>query len=484
MTRKTLAALGIFALLLVLVLIVKLMPEQTTEIAWAIPKLSETMDRVEITRQDTTVVLEKKGDQWAITQPKVYQASESAVKGLLELFEKPIGMDLKVPVKKEELARFEVEGDKGITVKIGVSGREVVAFVLGKSQGSRTFIKPLSEDVVYRAKATMRWKLDKGLAEWREKKIIGVEQTAASRVEITQPEGTRIELVKEGDKWKITQPAEHAADSSAISSLLGSLTSLQAADFADDIAPEAAGLGPADKPYTLVVSTTSDGEKGPQGIEVGQQVSKEQLEGKYPEDFFARRKGEVQIFVVRSYSVKNLRKKLTELKDRTVLSLDREQVIGLTLKTPQQEMVFEKVEELWEAKQPAELVGKLDPAQVSSLTSAISTLRAEELAEEGTKPEDVGLAPEPSSGRVEIRLKDGGTKALLLGKKEEGDNAKIFAKLADRETIYKLSDYSSRRFLGSPGTFRKAEGGPSPGMPGMPTMPGMMPPGMMPPGME
>lgn len=473
MTRKTLVALGTFGVLLLLVLVVRLMPEKVEEIAWSIPKLADTMDRVEVVRQGNTVVLEKKGEDWVITQPKVYEASETALKGLVELFDKPIGMDLKVPIKKEELARFEVDDEKGITVKVGVNGKEAASFVVGKTQGSRTFVKPLDQDVAYRAKASLRWKLDKGLEEWREKKVIGVDQKAVTKLEITQQDGTKAELVKEGDVWKITQPAEAAADGSTVSSLVSALGSLTAAAFADDVAPEQAGFGPADRPYTVVVTTSADGDKGPRGIEIGKVVGKEQLEGKYTEDFFARRKGESQLYVVRSYSVNNLRKKLSELKDRTVFKLPQDQVTGLTLKTPGQEIVFAKEGDAWKATKPAELVGKLDESQVRSLVSTLSMLRANELAEDGTSLEAAGLAGEPASGKVEVQLQDGGSKVLLLGKKLEGDTPMIYAKLADKETIFKLNEYSSRRFLTGPSSFRKVDGNaPSP------DISGSLPPGM------
>ncbi|MDY0059042.1 MAG: DUF4340 domain-containing protein [Myxococcota bacterium] len=479
MTRKTIVSLGVFGMLLLITLVVALMPERREEIAWSIPKLADTMDRIEIVRQGQTVVLEKKGEKWAITQPQVYEASASALEGLLELFAKPIGMSLKLPVKAEELAQFEVDADKGITLKIGVTGKEVTAFVIGKALGKDTFIKPVAEDTVYRAKASLRWKLDKGLDDWREKKIFDVDQNKVSRLVVTQPDGLVVELAKDGDKWKVVRPQEAPADGGTVSSLLNALAGLQAAAFADQIPMDQAGFAATDRPWVIQVATTEAPELV--GVEIGALVGKERLEGKYAEDSFVRRPGAGQLFVVRAYSVSNLRKGFSELRDRTIFSLSTDEVAELVVQGSGPRLHFVREAAGWNAKAPAELVGKVDENQVGSLVSTVATLRAAEIAAPATSPQEAGLAAEaPATAKLTLTMKDGTGHILLVGAKEPAPGngeARYFAKLASGELIYRIGEYTVQRFLKDVTSFKKVAGpGQGQGLPPelmMPPIPGM-----------
>ncbi len=465
MTRKTIVALIVFGVLLAITLVVELTPEHREEIAWSIPKLSDTLDRIEITRKGTTVVLEKKGDQWAITAPKVYEASKSAVEGVLKLFERPIGMDLKVVPKKEELERFKVAGDEAITVKLSAGGKQVVAFVVGKTVGSRTFIQPLDQkDVVYRARASLRWKLDKDLDDWREKKILDVDRDRIAKLKFTPGEGQPYALEKKGDTWSIVAPDEAKADGSTVSSLTSSLAALRAATFADDVPLEKTGL--KDHPFVIEVWTRPEGEdgkpttdgklEGPVGIEIGGQVGEDLLEGKYKDDYFVRRIGHPQVFVVRSYSVKNVRKRLSQLKDRQMLKLRSDDVVGITIRRKSDTLSFQKKDSKWTATEPKSLVDALDTTQVSALVASITSMRATEVVE-GKTPEQAGLAGDlPASALVEIQLQSGTTKTLRIGKKE-GSPPAYFARLDDEPTIYKINDYTARKFLREAVAFKKVK---------------------------
>ncbi len=489
MSRKTTASLIVFGVLLALVLLVKLLPEQREEIAWSIPKLSDTLDRVEIVRKGATVVMEKKGDTWVITQPKLYELNSTAFEGVLQLFEKPIGMDLKVPVKAEELARFDLTGDNAITLKLGAGGKELAAFVVGKTVGTRTFVKPLAEDVAYRAKASLRWKLDKELDDWREKKLLPLEREQITGLRLQGPAET-VELSKTGDTWRISQPAELAADGSTVTALLSALASARAAAFADDVPADKLGFGP--QSYRITVTYQAKAAEGaapaaapaPITLEFGGLAGKDLLEGKYEEDTFVRREGGTQVFVLRSYTVKSVQKRLSELRDRTLLTLQRDSITGMTLVSPARTVVLERKGEEWDASAPAELVGKLDPSQANSLLSTVSNLRAQEVAPAGSDPAALGLSAEaPASGKVDIRLADGTVRSLLLGKKLPEGPPQYYARMADGQEIYIVNDYTAQKLLKPVSGLRRVEGAPAGGMmpPGM--MPGMMPPGMMPPGM-
>ncbi len=497
MTRKTLIALGVLGVLLVVTLVVELRPETPQEIAWSIPKLSDTVDLIEITRKGETIVLEKKGETWAVTKPKVYEVSESTLKGVLELFDKRIGMDLKVALRDDkEAERFELKGDKAIGLKLGVGGRTVAEFTVGKSVGSRTFVQPAGEPVAYRAKGSLRWKLDKELDDWREKKIVAAGKDQIVRVRIRPEVGPEFEIEKKDGKWAITKPNAMAADGNAVSSLVSSLSAVRAATFADDVKPEDAGF--AATSYRITVWAKPKVEEGAEpaadaalteiSVELGGVVGKERLEGKFDKDVFVRKAGSPQIYVVRSYSAKNLRKKLSELRDRAIISLDQSQIVGLTLQGPERKLAFERKGEAWDATEPAELTGKLDEAQMRSLVGTLATLKAAEVMAPDTDVASVGLTAEaPAAGKIELRLKAGDPTVLLLGKATDTKPPQLPVRLATGSTVYLLSDYNAKKLQRKASAYKKVAGARGPSMPGLPggggMPPGMMPPGMMPPGM-
>lgn len=492
MTRKTLIALGVLGVLLAITLVVELRPETPQEIAWSIPKLSDTVDRIEITRKGETLVLEKKGETWAITQPKVYEVSKSTLDAMLELFDQRIGMDLKVTIADDkEAERFELKGDKAITLKLSVGGKAVTEFIIGKSVGSRTFLQPAGEKVAYRAKASLRWKLDKDLADWREKKVADVSKEQIVRLRIQAGDGPAFEIEKEGDKWAITKPAAMPADGATVTALLSALASARAATFADDVKAEDAGFDANSYRLTVWAKVAPPEGAAPAAdaplteitVELGGEVGKERLEGKYEKDVFLRKAGHPQIYVVRSYTVKNLRKKLSELRDRAVISLDQSQIVGLTLEGPGRKLVFERTGEDWDASEPAELAGKVDPSQMRSLVGTLATLKADEVLGAQVTPESVGLtADAPAAGRIEIRQKAGEPIVLLLGTPTDSKPPHLPVRLANGTSVFLLSDYNAKKLQRKTSAYEKVEGAPAGGA-AMPPMPGMMPPGMMPPGM-
>jgi len=481
MNKKTLVALLVVAVLGVAYAASDYWPEHKEELTWSIPAVKDQADKIQIRREGETIVLEKKDGAWRLTSPVDFAAAKSPVEGLLDLFEETVGVDLKFPVREDELARYELGKDKGIGLAFFAGGSPLSDFVVGKATGKRTYVKPADELVVYRAKASIRFKVDKKPADWRNKKVFDFERDDAVRIVLHHPaaaggpvtlerdvkekkaeeketkegeEAKAEDKVEYADTWSITTPAPQKADKSTVSSLLGSIVNMRAAEFADDVALADAGFTPDSYRVTVHLAP---GKGDPQTVVFGATVGGDRLDGKYEEDYFAMREGVDSVYVVRKYTFNNTRKELSELRAKKVFpDLKREHVTGLKIESGGHTLVFAKEGDDWKAKEPADLADALDESPLNSLLSSLASLRAARVLD---RVDDAtgGFLPAERKGRLTISRKDGKPDlVLLVGKLADEGKKEWYVRREDSPTpVWVLRDYVVRSMTKSPDGFRK-----------------------------
>ena len=473
MNKRALVTLVIFGALGVLYVL----SEQSTKgggdavPTWQIPALKASADRVEIVREGQTLVLEKAGDAWKIAGAKSYPAAKTHVDGFLDLFEEAVGVDLKVPVTEEELARYELSGEKAITVKVDGGGKTLASFVVGKTVSKRTFVKPADEVVVYRAKASIRFKVDKKPTDWREKKIFTIDRDDVASMTLHHPAAVagvggpitleRDSAAKDGgqtewkDTWRITSPVQEAADKSTASSLLGSVINVRAADFADDVAVADGGFSPGSFKVTLKMKA---GKGDPQTLVFGGAVGEGRYDDKYVEDLFARREGSDTVYIVRKYTKNNTAKTLEELRNKEVFAnLKREEITGLNLEQGGSTVTFAKEGEAWKATAPADLADKLDESPLNSLLSSLANLRAARVL---NQVDDVtgGFAPATRKVRVTVTTADKRQIVLVVGGLVDEAKKEWFARLEGTPSpVWVLRDYVVRQMAKDAAGFKKKD---------------------------
>ncbi|MGH7950282.1 MAG: DUF4340 domain-containing protein, partial [Candidatus Binataceae bacterium] len=128
--------------------------------------------------------------------------------------------------------------------------------------------------------------------------------------------GDAIEIVRDGDKWKIVKPKEYAADPLAVRQYLTTLVNAKVADFITDTPPAVAQYG-LDKPHVAATAYTGKNRDEPQSLLIG---FKESGEGK--SGYYARRGERVPIYTVQSWVVSALDKRLLDMRDKKVMTFD------------------------------------------------------------------------------------------------------------------------------------------------------------------
>lgn len=218
------------------------------------------IDRVEISKADRLVVLNKGEKGWTITDKK-FPANPDDLEQMLGTL-KEIKLSALVSEAKD-LARYELDDTHAVTVK-ALAGKEVLrSFVIGKTAPSNnhTFIclDDLLDDKdrpVYQANGNFKSQFDKEAADFRDKKVFEFDPDSVKKITL-EKQGKTVTFVKaqtlkttdpEKDGTKKDSTAEKAvpkkaiwknkagsvADQKSISDLLSSLSTLECQAFVDD----------------------------------------------------------------------------------------------------------------------------------------------------------------------------------------------------------------------------------------------------------
>ena len=188
------------------------------------------------------------------------------------------------------------------------------------------------------------------------------------RVTVKSDKGETTTAAKQGDKWQETQPAAVPADEAEISGITTNLGALSITRVIDE--------QPSDyKQYGL----------DPARIEVtfhaGGQERKLLLGQKTPtgSDLYARLPDKPRVFLVPSYVETTFNKSPFDLRDKTILKIDRDKVDGLTIESADHTVTVVKQGADWRLTAPADaradfgaiegLVGRLNTTQMKAVVS-------------------------------------------------------------------------------------------------------------------
>ena len=124
--------------------------------------------------------------------------------------------------------------------------------------GGKTYALVIGEEAVHTISIAQANALTRSFDDLREKRILDFDSAGVQRIVVSWPDG-RVELVRDGEGWKLVSPVEGRADDDAVRDLLSDLTYLRATGFEDAPATDAE-LG-LDRPALAVELEVSAGEE-------------------------------------------------------------------------------------------------------------------------------------------------------------------------------------------------------------------------------
>src|SRR5689334_16300267 len=192
--------------------------------------------------------------------------------------------------------------------------------------------------------------------------------------------GTDIELVKKGDDWRVSRPADAAANASNVKSLLDNLKTLKVSELID------AGKGAYDKfevadgkglhaVFTKGGTTVLDawfGENGGRGQ-------------------MARIAGKDGVYAIKGYSSYLYDRELKGWRDTTIFKFEDTSVTGVSIENEHGSFVFAKSGEKWTAKNKGKDLEKFDESKIKDMLRAYKGLTADGFADKEKTPADLGL---------------------------------------------------------------------------------------------
>jgi uncharacterized protein YuzE len=219
---------------------------------------------------------------------------------------------------------------------------------------------------------------------------------------------SRVRLEKVGEEWRLREPFDFPADSSVVSSTLGSLANLTADRrlAPDEINPADYGL---EQPETVVTLRMDDDSE--RVIAVGDELplgSKRALR-------VDRSDG---VTIAAGWFTSDIEREVDDWRSREVAEMLENDVASIDIESGADSIRAVRFEDQWQLLRPLEDLG--DGDHLGSLISDLASMRIEEFLDDGVDPSALGLdLPEYE---ITIIRTDGGEPLRLdLGVTREGD---------------------------------------------------------------
>jgi hypothetical protein len=276
------------------------------------------VNHIHLSTKEGAVTLKKTGSKWKLTEPIDFPANDSYVKTLLE---KVGGLEYEnaVTSSKDKYAQYEL-GDSAIYVELGDEAGKKDKFYSGKpsSTYTHTYMRKEGSDEVWLVSGSPKSSFNRRLTDWRDKKVLELDKTMLTKILLKFPDET-IELNRQiatqsqdttlagsDTTWMVTTAKGETfkPDQKPLNRIMNTITRINSIDFKD--APK---------------DTMPSFSKIDFGVEVfleGNQHEVIDFTPKLDGDgsrWFARKNGnENTIYVLYQSSVKNLMKRVPELK--------------------------------------------------------------------------------------------------------------------------------------------------------------------------
>lgn len=250
--------------------------------------------------------------------------------------------------------------------------------------------------------------------------------TAADDVEEVQialASGATTRVQKVDGHWQIVEPIKAAADDGELSSIAGSLATL---DLQQEVEPNAKDLARYGlMPPRVDVSFRVKGQKEPRRIHFG---DKAPASG----ELYAVVPGQTRVFLVQSFLDSTFNKDTFALRDKTILAFERDKVDRLDLTRGGTSMQFIKNGDNWSIVKP--FAGRADFGTVEGAIERLGAARMQGIADPA--PADVTRFGLDQPTHV-VTVGSGSSSATLtLGGTE---NAVLFARDASRPMVFTVA---------------------------------------------
>jgi hypothetical protein len=252
----------------------------------------------------------------------------------------------------------------------------------------------------------------------KQEKVFAIESDSIDEIAIKAESGERTMLRKTGSDWQIVQPSALQSDSATVSGLATNIANLEIQRVIDDNPGNLAEFGLATPRVEVAFKSAGQerklliGRKTPPGT-----------------DLYAKLGDQPRVFLISSYLDSTFNRTTFDLRDKTVLKLERDKIDTLAIITPTQTLRFTKPQGEWRLTAP--LDARADFTAVDGIVSRINTLQMKSIvADPPAKLAEYGLDKPAAT----VQVGSGSSQATLVIGKAAGEDA-VYAKDQSRSAV-------------------------------------------------
>ena len=251
-------------------------------------------------------------------------------------------------------------------------------------------------------------------------KVFAVEADKIDELEIKSESGDRTTLRRKGTDWDIVQPIAAPADQAAVSGITSNLSSVEIQRVIDENAADLKEFGLAEP--RVEVAFKSNGQQ--RRLQLGQKTPS-------GTDVYAKLADAKKVFLVPSFLDSTFNHGTFDLRDKSVLKLDREKIDTVEVTAGGRTTRFEKKNGEWQIAEPS--AGRAEFGAVDGLVSRISSVQMKSIVPDSSDLKKYGL----DKPAVTVRLGSGSSQATLLvgGPAATGS---VYAKDFSRPTVFTI----------------------------------------------
>ena len=271
-------------------------------------------------------------------------------------------------------------------------------------------------------------------------KVFTVEAEKIGELEIKSESGDRTTLRRKGTEWEIVQPVAAPTDQAAVSGITSNLTSLEIQRVIDEKPADLKEYGLAEP--RVEVAFTADGQQ--RRLQLGQKTPS-------GSDVYAKLADDPKVFLVSSYVDSTFNRNTFDLRDKSVLDLDREKIDTMEVTAAGRTTRFEKKSGEWQMAQPP--AGRADVSAIDGLVSRVSSVQMKSVVPDATDLKKYGL----DKPAVSVRLGSGSSQAtLLIGGAADAEGS-VYAKDVSRPAVFTIDSTLVEDLKKDPSEYRQKD---------------------------
>jgi hypothetical protein len=193
--------------------------------------------------------------------------------------------------------------------------------------------------------------------------ILKLDRAGISQITLTRRGTPPVTLTRDAaHNWRITEPKPLNADQDAVSSLLGTVSTLNSDRVIEEKASDLKPYG-LDQPADTVDITARDGTRK---LLIGDETPAGQ-------DVYALLQGDPKVYTIANDNKTSIDKGLNDLRDKRLVTIEPDKVSRIELRAKGQDMAFARIKDGWQIEKPKAL--RADGPAVDALVRSVCNAR-------------------------------------------------------------------------------------------------------------